>query len=172
MNETLNSTNGALVDPWLIGLLSGVVSSVIASIFIWVCFILWEKAIIPKIEEFSYKGTNLSSTWKNTLQTEENRFADGTMVIEQKGHRIKGELTVTSKKDSEQHTVIYKIEGHVRDNYVEIHATAADRKYLSMSSGIFLIKNVGKVLHGAAVVTDNFSAEILAQKDIIWYRVP
>lgn len=153
-----------------LAIVTGIVSSILSTFFIWIFYSISRKVIVPWYEALIYKGVDLSGTWKNQVEFSNDRKAEGTLSLQQNGAKIKGEMVVKNIRADEDFTIIYKVEGHIQNNRIILNSTPRNRKNFGITSSMFNITEGGRKMIGAFVGIDNFTSDIFTFENIVWTR--
>lgn len=161
-----------LSENFVTALTSGLISSIFATFFIWVLYKFFNGVVVPYYQETVYQGVIIEGKWRNEINNPNSkRGAEGTLELRQKGGKVHGELILKNVREGQKDfTIIYSIEGEIRNNLVFLYGKPKNRKKFSFVSGLFIIKNGGNVLLGASLGTDNYTGEIFASQNVEWFR--
>lgn len=159
-------------NPFIIGLTSGLVSSILASIIIWFFYKIIKGYLIPKYKEAIYNGIEIDGKWENEIRNPESgRGAEGFMELQQSGTKLYGELVLKHTRENQNdRNIIYKLNGEIINDLVFLHGIPKDRQKKSFSAGLFTIMDGGKSLHGCSFGTDNYTSQIFTRDNIVWHR--
>jgi len=157
-------------DPIKLGIISGFIASVLATIFIWFFYSFFEKVILVNYQTMVYKGPVLTGTWHNSALIRDGRETEAIIVIKQKGTKIKGELVMKNINKDSKYTLIYSMHGQVLGNLVHLYGCPSDRKYVGFTTGLFQITEGGNKLSGGSVGQDNFESHVFNLENIEWIR--
>lgn len=174
---------------FLSNLFMGVVSGLVTALLLFVWYVLIKHAINPWWENRLYKGVVLSGTWRGRRVAhhkikEKNEEDEPTntiheelniqMELEQSGYNLKGIFTAESlmadKSRKEKYTNIYKIKGHVHDNYVTLEYHPLSPKRTGMGTFLMEVKNGGKNLRGNITFLEEEDMEIVTLEDALLNR--
>lgn len=163
--ETANS-------PFIIGLTSGLVASLLASFIIWVFYRLLNDYFIPKYQEAIYNGVKIDGKWKNEIHNPNSKKgAEGFMKLNQSGTKLFGELNLKSIRGGQNPiSISYDLKGEIVNDLVFLYGTPKDRHMKSFTAGLFTIVDGGKSLLGSSFGTDNYTSKIFAREGIHWIR--
>lgn len=152
---------------WVIGIVIGIVSGLVAtglSIFIEK---VWRALIIPWYEERVYQDARISGIWKATFTgTGPDGDEDERIDIKSKGHQVNGTIRVTKGKNEGK---VYLFIGNFR-NLILVGTYHADKAHqLDRGSFALLLKDNGSKLQGKCVYYSDQSAAVSAT-DYTWQR--
>ena len=157
-------------DSIKLGIISGFIASILATIFIWVFYSFFEKVILVNYQTLIYKGPILNGTWHNSALIRDGRKTEATMVLRQKGTKILGEMVMQNINKEAKYTLIYSMNGHIIGNLVHLFGNPTDRKNVGFTTGLFQITEGGNKLTGGAVGQDNFESHVFNLENIEWIR--
>lgn len=124
----------------------GVVSGTLTSALILLAVNVFNKIIVPWYQAVIYNGVVISGSWH--WYDKDNDCVK--IELEQFAGEISGIYTyMNSSQDGE--TKNYKVDGRIRDRFVQLNLTSIDPKRLGIISYIFEIVGDGNELRGCSV---------------------
>lgn len=173
---------------FLSNLFVGIIGGLVTALLLFIWFFLLKSVINPWWENRLYKGVVLAGTWigrrvahhkiKEKSQENLNTIHEELniqMELEQSGYNLKGIFTAESltvdKSGKEKYRNIYKIKGHVHDNYVTLEYHPLSQKRTGMGTFLMEVKNGGKNLKGDITFLEEDDMEIVTLEGAILNRM-
>lgn len=135
----------------------GVLSGVLTSALIFLVRKIYLRVFLPWYEDRLYKGVQLDGKWEG--ETNDFKFL---FELVQNGYRIKGlfGVEVKSSKPEDQYENLYKIKGHISDNYVVLEYWTMSRKRTGLGSFLLRVQDGGKKLMGSVVFVEEGEMDV------------
>ncbi|MFA6408183.1 MAG: hypothetical protein WCW36_01755 [Candidatus Paceibacterota bacterium] len=163
-----------VISGTVISILVGIASGIIAAALLGLLNILLRKAFFPWLEEFVYKGVNVSGNWIYKNESTKQIF-EIRMELEQKAHRLSGKFQAKTDKreEKEEYVNYYKVQGVVKDNYLLLTYTAERKDRTGVGSFLLRVSHGGTELIGNVIYTPDGvvdDTQIVSLEDIAFTR--
>lgn len=167
------------MEPVTATIFLGVLSGVITSALLYLCYKAYALLILPTIENILYKGVYIDGAWKSTMVRDVNpnhqHKIDMFMELRQYGYKIKGDLSaksmaVTKGEIDHEYDNFYKIEGHMVNNYIVLKYHPRSRNRMGLGTLILNIKEGGKRLEGGVLFLDEEDMGVTSIDDLHFHR--
>jgi len=157
-------------DIWTVGILSGIIASVLASAILWVMLRFWRDTVLPRYAKLIYRGLNFEDKWENILPPESNEQVTAEMDLIQYGYTLTGTMKLHIKGPERTDHFDYLISGEVMRDFIKIHTTPVSHKRLTFSCGIFKMLDHGDAMVGSSVYIKNTTSEVDVHQNVKWTR--
>ena len=169
----------------MVNIFWGVLSGVITSAILFLLFLLKEKVFNPWLENRLYKGVMLDGSWTGKRsrslasvnpKTASTHELNIQMDLKQSGYKIQGIFSadsgITIQKDkTRQYSNVYRIHGHIQDNFVVLEYYPFSRKRVGIGTFLLEVREGGKKLVGHATFVSEGAMNIETMQDITLDRV-
>jgi hypothetical protein len=165
-------------------MLIGIVSGLTTSLILFFCIVIRNKVINPWWENRLYKGIVLEGTWigrrvaHHKIKDDEKFIHDELNIqleLEQTGYSLRGifsaESITADKNGKDRYKNIYKIKGHVHDNYMVIEYHPLSRKRVGFGTFLMEVKNGGNNMVGNITFLEEGDMEIVTLEGAVLNRL-
>ena len=159
-DSTLIVREATLGSQILIGIISGLVTSVITLVFV----VLWQGTIVPWHEARVYTGIDIGGSW--TLNEAARRGPEWSqkevLELNQTAHHLAGSQVLTPKADDDGSPRSLAIVGKIRDRFVVLQFTSTDNRRIGYGALLAQVCGEGTRLDGAALYYDVNDQKIMS----------
>ncbi len=130
-------------EQLLTAVVGGVTGALIATFLIFVGNKYWKEIIIPWYEDRLYKDVRIAGNWK-TLGYEAGVEFNEIAKIQQKAHRIWGEIIYKTEEDVNE----YEFEGEFKNLILTARYCVKEESNLDRGTFTLMLQNNGRMLKG------------------------
>lgn len=164
---------------------TGVVSGVLSAALLWLVGYLWFNVCTPWLDNRLYKGVLLDGKWQGARNAYREKETDGNierelihrlellLELEQHGYKISGifRAKAIDPENRDVYENLYKISGHVSDNFVILEYTPVSRKRAGLGTFVLNVKNGGRRMHGSISFVEEGDMEVESLRGVILNRI-
>ncbi len=151
----------------------GVVSGISTSFVIWICIKIFNRIIIPWYQSITYLGIKIDGTWLGFItsfnSSKKDEDANFEILIDQKGHKIKGEITVLKNSDGTSDTKLLVFDGILKDGNLVLSYVAKDKTRMGTGCFVFKLENDAQDLVGKCLYISSLKGNV-AESEQFWRR--
>ena len=152
---------GGVLEEATASIFLGVVSGVLTSVLLYFAVFLIKIHFLPWYQSITYRGVDIGGIWTTEIESQEVK-AKMEMFLEQKGHKLCGNVTVIQGKDLSNPSTITNLElnGLLWEGFATLNMKSMDRTRLSFATSLLAVLNGGRTLEGVYVYRSIQSDEI------------
>jgi hypothetical protein len=161
------------MDNFILSIVTGIVTFVIIQCMV----VSFKNIFIPWYQTITYRGKNIDGKWDgykatNTIGTNyvQDSDSESTIIINQRGNKVTGELILTKQMDGTSCRKLFKILGFFIDTVLVADVIAKEDNTMGMGSVVMKLAEEGKKLKGKQTYISSFDWVNIYSRDLIWVR--
>lgn len=146
----------------------GIISGLITSVLIFLLIQIFNKILRPWYQDMIYSGVRIDGQWyTQKIFRDGDTIQDELLELKQHAYSISGTYTITKRyKGSESIDIkTFKVDGKIRDRFVQICSHNIDKRKFGMNCSLYEIGSGGETLIGSTMWTDVGSNTITHQSE-------
>ena len=148
------------------GIISGLISGVVVTIFVVIVRAMWKRIITPWFEELVYKDAMLEGKWFSLYIDQNIMTRQETISLKRHGHDVSGTLICANGPDE---GTSYSVQGSFRNMILPLIYETNDRSRTDRGSITLRSVRDGERMEGKAAVYDT-DADAIESIQVIWFR--
>lgn len=154
-----------------ISIIVGIVSGIITSFLISLVVIFFRTVAIPWFQSTFYLGIKISGLWLGFNSTNAARTdPDCHIAINQKGHKITGEILMIRNLSGNQDMKALDIKGIFKDGNLILTYTPKDQRRLGSGTYVMKLTNDGRNFEGKCLFIASNNGGNVGEEAEFWKR--
>ena len=145
----------------------GTVTGIVTSFVIWLFSIFFKKIFIPWYKSLLYEGIFVDGVWNCHYGESSEKY--GTVILNQKGHSIDGEMSIFLQPKKIPDNKIFSCRGKFINGNLILNYDSKDKKRLGSGSLVMTLLNDGRTLEGQRLYINSENGGVSIIKET-WSR--
>ncbi len=154
-----------------LSIITGVISGIITSFVVWGVVIMFQKILISCYKVMIYSGVDISGVWKGYYVKENHDLEKPKikLIIQQKAHKVIGEMIVLVHPNGKSDNKIFVAEGHFENDSIVLRIRSKERTRTGMGALVLQLFEDATLFKGGAMYTSS-QANQLSSSDMCFFR--